>query len=456
VRLVNDEARSYIARTSENFDVIQVSLIDTWAATAAGAFVLTENSLYTTEAWVLFLNHLTPKGVLTFSRWYIPRQPVQTYRLIALARAALEAAGVTKPAQHIALVGHDPRSGSPEDAAGIATLLVAREPFTKEDLDKLEAVSRQLKFEILLSPRQAQDEFPGLLVSAPRLSDVYSRYPENIVPPTDDSPFFFHTSRLGQVLRLDHWADLNAHYGNAVFILALLLIVVIGLTLLCLVTPLAATRRDAVRGGVPFLSFFAAIGFGFMLVEISQMQRLIIFLGHPTFALSVVLFAILLSSGLGSYATQRIRAASPVNTALSLLALAVGALSLFGLLTPRVTELFAGSTNPVRIGVAVAILLPIGFCMGMPFPLGMKLASQRTPRLTPWLWGINGATSVCASVVAVIIALAWGIASAFWTGVACYAGAFLGFFWASRGIAPVEDRPQAAVVVGSREQSGRI
>jgi predicted membrane-bound spermidine synthase len=194
---------------------------------------------------------------------------------------------------------------------------------------------------------------------------------------------------------------------------------VVGLTILCIVVPLfMTTDRRSLTGSAPFFLFFTGIGLGFMLVEISQMQRLIVFLGHPTYGLSVVLFAMLAASGLGSLLIGRLggdhtRATTP------LVAL-VATLAVFGAATPLVIRAFAAATTPVRITVAIALLFPIGLLMGMAFPLGMRAASGRAPALTPWLWGINGATSVCASVVAVAIALHWGIAASFWTGVACY------------------------------------
>ncbi len=187
---------------------------------------------------------------------------------------------------------------------------------------------------------------------------------------------------------------------------------------------------------MPLFIFFSVIGFGFMLVEISQMQRLIVFLGHPTYGLSVVLFALLLSSGLGSFSTWRIGDLGTSTPAVVRLFLLLCALTVFGTLTPYLIDAFRGSITMLRILVATVILLPLGFFMGMAFPLGMKIASTKSPSLTPWLWGINGATSVCASVLAVVIALSSSISASFWTGLASYVIAFIGFVWASRGISP--------------------
>jgi hypothetical protein len=176
-------------------------------------------------------------------------------------------------------------------------------------------------------------------------------------------------------------------------------------------------------GAGPYLLYFAAIGLGFMLIEISQLQRLTIFLGHPAYSLSVVLFSLLVSSGLGSLSTGRVPAVP--GAARRRLVATIVLLLAFGFLTPLIAHQFEASATPTRIALAIAILCPVGFCMGMAFPLGMKLALQRAPQLAPWFWGINGAASVCASVLAVVIAIGAGISAAFWTGTACYVVALI-------------------------------
>jgi hypothetical protein len=188
--------------------------------------------------------------------------------------------------------------------------------------------------------------------------------------------------------------------------------------------------REALRGALPLAVFFACIGLGFMLVEISQMQRLIVFLGHPIYGLTVVLFSLLLASGAGSFMTGSVgREGLTRSAAPRLLGLLVTLIA-FGTAVPYAIDLFRASTTPVRVVLAVAILAPIGVSMGMAFPLGMKLAAARAPAAGPWLWGINGATSVCGSVLAVAVALNSSISAAFWSGVGFYAVAVLAFVWA--------------------------
>ena len=213
---------------------------------------------------------------------------------------------------------------------------------------------------------------------------------------------------------------------KATFILAALLIIVLVLTLFCIIVPLLFMVDRVTLTGTPLLfMFFACIGFGFMLVEISQMQRFNIFLGHPTYGLSVVLFSLLLSSGLGSYTTQKIDNANARDKAIIRLLFLLFALIVFGILTPYAVNLFQSSITIVRILVATVLLFPLGISMGMAFPLGMKMASAKSLSLTPWLWGINGATSVCGSVLAVAIAMNFGISTSYWTGFSFYCFSFI-------------------------------
>jgi hypothetical protein len=423
VRFVNDEARSYLARMRDPVDIIQISLIDTWAATASGAFVLTENSLYTLEAWTNFLNRLTPRGVLSVSRWYYADRPGEVYRSAVLAATTLQKRGVQRPGDHFVIVRAvpPPTKDAPD---GVGTILVSREPFSAADLDALEEVAARLRFEIVQSPRISRDETFAAIADGHQLAKLLADYPLDISAPTDDSPFFFHMLRIRDVFNLQRWRDQGIVSFNmkAVGVLGVLLATVTLMTAACILLPLVRTRHTVdLEGATPHFVYFAAIGLGFMLVEISQLQRLTIFLGHPAYSLSVVLFSLLVSSGAGSLFTARIADGQAVQATRQRLLITLAVLVVFGLATPAITHRFEGADTPVRILIAVGILLPVGFCLGMAFPLGMRLALQRSPSIAPWLWGINGATSVCASVLAIVIAIGAGISAAFWVGALSYA-----------------------------------
>ncbi len=435
VTFVNDEARSYIARQRVGFDIIQASLIDTWAATAAGAFVLSENSLYTVQAWKLFLERLTPNGLLTFSRWYSQGRPAEMYRLTALASAALKQSGVENPRDHIIIARILPNGLRVDGRDGVGTMLLSKQPFSEGDLRTIEGVAERMQFDLVLTPRVSLDPTLASLAAGKNLAVATAKFPLNIAPPTDDSPFFFNMLRPRDILKPSLWtqteqANLSqAQNLKAVSVLGILFFVVLAMTLACIIVPLALTTRPgALEGAGPLFLFFASIGLGFMFVEISQMQRLIVFLGHPTYGLTVVLFALLLSTGLGSQLTQSVSNHRFMAAAMWRFGILLCTLVVFGTLTPYAIGVFQGATTPLRILVAMAILFPLGIFMGMAFPLGMKMATTNFRPITPWLWGINGATSVCGSVAAIVVALNAGISASFWTGVAWYvaaAGAFL-------------------------------
>jgi hypothetical protein len=429
VRFVNDEARSFIARHPDRYDFLQISLIDTWAATAAGAFVLSENSLYTVEAWDLFLEHLTDHGLLSVSRWFFDSRPGEVYRLTSLASAALTRRGIERPREHMMIIRSLRGSDFGDAPDGIGTLLLSPSPLSAEDVARLEAEAKRLQFEVVLSPTVAADETFARLASGKDLDAFTASYPINIAAPTDNSPFFFNMLRLRDLAHPGMtWLGRVSHNQQAVFVLGTLLITVVVLTLLCIFVPLRLTTDPgALRGAGPLLGFFASIGVGFMLIETSQMQRLIVVLGHPTYGLTVVLFALLLSGGLGSWLTNGVPIERAAESGRLRLAALLVLLIVFGWLTPAVADRLQRADTPIRVGMSVLMLGVPGVFMGMAFPLGMKLAARRFGHLTPWFWGTNGATSVCASVLAVTIALSWSISVAFWTGCAAYAAGLAAF-----------------------------
>ena len=312
---------------------------------------------------------------------------------------------------------------------GVGTMLVSRRPFTDSELDALDREAARLQFDVPFSPRAAADDTYVRLTTPGGLEAFLNSYPVNVAAPTDDSPFFFNMLRLRDVLRpeLLDFGKLSLNM-KAVATLAVLLVTVTFLTAVCILLPLWLTRnRVNLSGAGPLFTFFVAIGLGFMLIETSQMQRLIIALGHPTYGLSVVLFAVLLSSGIGSFLTSGVTAETAPAVGRRRMLAVVVVLAIFGFLTPPIVRWIEPMTTVVRIAGAVALLFPAGLVMGMAFPLGLKLAAGRASELTAWLWGLNGAASVMASVLSVCIALTWSISTAFWAGWLCYVVALVAF-----------------------------
>jgi hypothetical protein len=259
------------------------------------------------------------------------------------------------------------------------------------------------------------------LAQTPDLAAFTRAYPINITAPTDDSPFFF------QMLRLRDLADVallragkNQHNMQAVFVLGVLTATVVGLGVVCVLVPRTFARPRVPLGPVRWhLAYFAAIGLGFMLIEIALMQRLILLLGHPTYGLSVVLFSLLLGGGVGSWLTRHVSVESAPDVAGRRLGILVVALAVIGVVTPLAIDRLEPQVILVRALSSGSVLFLAGLLMGQAFPLGMRLAAGHE-RHTLWLWGVNGAMSVVASVLAIVIALSWSISAAFWTGAAAY------------------------------------
>lgn len=418
VTFVNDEARSYIARTNKKFDIIQISLIDTWAAQGAGAFALSENSLYTTQAWKLFLSRLKPNGVLSVTRFYkYPGidKPLEMYRTVALGSQALTEIGVKNPKQNILAYRTD------SDALGVqlGNILMSKEPFTSKDRLNLQSISKNLSFSPVVTEEKASDPYFDKLVAPGGPKPFLAEIAQDISPPNDNRPYFFQMANLETFRRGSGLGD--DYVTRPVLVLVLLGVSVLLMAIALIVLPLLLSKRKKGLGKIKALNtYFAAIGLGFLLVEVSQLQRMSIFLGNPTLSLSVVLFSVLLFSGLGSIATEKIVSVPRPKSFLVPLILLLTLAIVYGFVAPMILANAVSLTTPIRAMIAVALLAPLSLGLGMPFVTGIRAAATRDDAPTAFLWGVNGAASVCGSVFGVVISVFFGIGAAFWTGVAAY------------------------------------
>jgi len=423
VRLEINDARSFVAGTDERFDMIQVSLVDTWAATAAGALVLTENSLYSVEAWTQFLGRLSDKGVLSFSRWYSAERPYETYRLFSLALESLRRAGVRDPIDHLILLTcPSTRPGTP----GVATLLVSAMPFSEDHTRQFLKFAEENGFTVALAPGLGQGGEFFSIASPMGLAAAEAQWHVDLSPPTDNNPFFFEFSNPHDLLDIQMWrgrTDPNLEVPRQIIAL---LVLVTALVCLCIVIPLQTRCCDRSSPLIaPNLVYFCAIGLGFMHVEISLMQRLVVLLGNPTQSLTIVLFTLLLAGGAGSWFWSRFLSAGHARQLGLFLGCLLACLGLVGLATPWMVEQLMGAARPLRMAAAALLVGSAGFFMGGAMPWGLRQASRLGRETSSWFWGVNGATSVCASVSAVVVSLFWGISNAFWAGWAAYAIAAL-------------------------------
>ncbi len=414
VKIVVAEGRSFVRRAERKYSSIQATLVDTWAATNAGAFTLSENTLYTVEAFEDFIERLEDDGLLSMTRW-LRSPPREFVRLIGLGVAALRRRGVSDCSRHF-FVAADAR---------MASFLLKKTPYTPDELELLRSSCSRDRLRVLYDPDRpiGRGDLMGRIVRASRPETVWDGSSLDISPPTDDRPFFFYTTRP-----CDFFARL---FGSAqekndigVQLLAGLLVIVVLAVLLFIFIPLFAFRRTDLKGSrgskVLALLYFAAIGIGFIALEMAWMQHFVLFLGHPIYALGIVLFVLLLASGTGSFLTRKIgeqRALLNLWPSVSLLALVV---VIYALGLGRLFQVLVGLPLFARISLAAIILVVPGLLMGRMMPLGIKTLSLHAPEIIPWAWGVNGAASVLGSVMAVALSMNMGYTITQMIAVAVY------------------------------------
>jgi hypothetical protein len=448
-----DDGRHFVRSTDETFGVVQLALVDTWASTAAGAFALSENTLYTVQAFDDYLSRLEPDGVLTVTRW-LEVPPRETLRVVALARAALQRAGVHDVSKHILVAGTPPlRRGH-----RFASVVVSRPPFSDTEIAAAKDFVDRLGFEVLYMPGIPRDPVYSELITTADMPGFLARYELDVSPPTDDRPFFFNSVKPADFLR--PWEQKPGRMG--VQLLAQLVLVVAVLVALFMFVPLFVRGRTALSGVEPLarwstLVYFGALGAGFMLIEVALISKFVLFLGHPIHALTVVLCSLLISAGLGSYWSGRY--VGPGHASLRrVIATELVAIVLLSLVLELVfTRLLTDASFTTAALLSVATLAPVGFLMGMPFPLGLRLLDRVGPQwaqLVPWVWGINGATSVLGSVLAISIALNLGFRVTMIVGLCIYGVAFATAGYLAGGSIPtvVTERADVRRVAGGGQR----
>jgi hypothetical protein len=421
------DGRSYIRSSHDKYDVVQMTLVDTWASTAAGAFALSENNLYTIEAFREYFDHLKPDGMIAITRWEF-KQPREALRVVSQAIESLHQIGVADPKDHFIIVA----DGNLDEDGRPVLVLAKKSAFTAAEYtavadhmysnpnlvwlnrhgNVIDSMSPVVQRTALLPPGPAISlppaaaAFRNLIESNDPVGFARS-YAYNVSPVSDSAPFFFFTLKTRHVLEnimagTGHGMDWRINLG--VVVLGMLLIISILAVLAFLILPLALHRhrQNVPKTGIVALLYFITVGFGFILVEISLIQRFVLFLGHPTYALTVVVFLLLLSSGAGSVAARhRITNGGKVLPLLGLIAAFIAGNVV---LLPWLLSAAVGLPFVIKLVISGLVLAPLGFLMGMPFPTGLRLV-----KTVEWAWALNAAASVLGSVMAMIIAIHFGL-----------------------------------------------
>jgi spermidine synthase len=416
------DGRSFVRNSHEQYDVIQMTLVDTWASTAAGAFALSENSLYTTDAFREYFQHLKPDGMVAITRWEF-RQPREALRVVSVAMEALHELGVADPAQNFIVV-----SDGDLDEDGIPVVVLAKKtPFTPAEEEAVnQHLTRYDELASLYLPSDPGDNPFSALIAANNPWTFARNYPYNVTPVFDNAPFFFFTLKTGQILNeesLQQGIDWKVNLG--VVVLGMVLVISLAAVLAFLILPMLVSAGGPSLRRLSLL-YFVTVGLGYILVEIAFIQRFVLFLGHPTYALTVVIFLLLLSSGTGSVISRRwLREPARVWVPLILLVLAI---SVYVVVLPTALTTLVGLPFVLKLVISGLLLIPLGLAMGMPFPTGLRalagsavtLADVAEDNAVEWAWAMNAASSVFGSVLAMVIAIHWGLNITLACGAAAY------------------------------------
>jgi hypothetical protein len=428
VKVIVDEGRSYLARSSEKFDFIQATFIDTYAAAASGAHTLNENYVYTTQAIKDYFEKLNEDGLVSISRWGGPMHGYsETLRVIATAERALREMGIADPSQHIISI-RGPRYESGyrigyqahgSTTKSMATTLISKQPFSSERVDKLKAVVSEYKFQPIWFPQnKVENKLIKQLFKAQGdpefFESFYVRRGVNISPTTDDAPFFFNFVRpidyFFQAGKDSKETD-KPHSANIKGLSALhqtgLALIIILIFLVGL--PLIIKRSDIypLKSTKFFIGYFMCLGIGFMGIEIGLMQKFSLFLGHPVYALSVVLASLLMFSAIGSLLTAKIQNNIPRFAKSTACFLGLACIS-YAFLIPPFLHMMMAFPMGIKLILTIILISPLGVMMGMLYPLGIKSLPTDKQKIIPWVWGINTGFSVFASVISLYIAMSYG------------------------------------------------
>jgi spermidine synthase len=413
VTLIASEGRHFIRKSDQTFDMIQITAVDTFAAQATGAYVLAEGYLYTVEAMQDYFAHTTEDGLLSLVLGDILYQgspfPAMGTRLAVIGFRALEAMGVPQPERNLMVVAKA-EPGFPRKNQNI---LVKKSAFTVDEIEAVTTFAKSKGFEILYAPT-TDSSVPYLLSEI--LGDDESRRQAildadwfRMDAVHDGNPFFYNVAKWQNFSTKKSLMAVmpGSFVGQLVLALMMVQSVVLGSVLILL--PLLRGARQGLRAPsvASYLAYFLALGIGFMFIEISFVQSFVLFLGSPTHALSVTIFALLVFSGIGSLISTRF--VDCPEWAIRRLMIAVAVLVIgYAFALAGVFGAFLHLHLSSRIVIAVLVQLPMGLVLGMFMPLGVACLSREHPRLVPWAWGVNGIGSVIGTTLAVILAMAWG------------------------------------------------
>lgn len=420
VKLFNEDGRTFVRRSNKKYDIIMMFATDSLLALSTGSYVLLDNYLYTKEAFVDYFKHLSEPGFLQVGRWYAPNKPAETLRVFSTALEALKETGINDPVKNIAVIND----------VNWASVIIKKTPITPVELIRLRQFCDMCGFTMLF-PETFSDPL-GRLNNAPFVelaesissgtqNKFYLNYPFNVNPVSDDSPFFYQFDKLTTVSsKQSNEANDCVRGVWYIFVLLSLLIQSIFFSSVFIFLPLLVSKKQYASGGQFSCLYFALLGTAFMFVEMSIVQKFVMFLGSPIYSMAVIIPVLLIFAGLGSLTSSGIR---DRNLGFSIFVATITCgltIILFQLLVPFISDIFLRQPIGIRIITVIISIAPFSFVMGFPFPLGLRLIGLHSKETVPWAWAINGAFSVISSILATILAMQFGFRMVLITSAALY------------------------------------
>ena len=441
VRLFVEDGRSFVRHSQEKYQVLQATLVDTWASTAAGAFALSENNLYTTDAFRDYLEHLTDDGLMAFTRWGFD-PPRESLRLLSLARAALAELGETDVSRHVIVVRENAEKlngwGSRD------TVVIFRKPASSADISRALAASGNGYLQRVYVPGEKQDNAFSQFLLSPDPDKFLANYPFDVSPIDDDRPFFFYTVQTSDlwkyIAKPGDAADSKINHALPLLFELLGVSVVATIVILALPPLLLGARLPMEKGLRGFLLYFLCLGAGYIMIQVALIQKFILFLGHPTYALTVIVFSMLVWSGLGSFYSRRIIGGAHRGRLIITLTGVAAAVSAIAFAASPITEYGVGWPLEAKILVTVCLIAPAAFLMGIPFPTGLTWLEMRFPQAVRWAWALNAASSVLGSAAAIFLAIHIGLRATVLVGAGLYVCA-LSVVWLQKSTVEIASAP---------------
>lgn len=425
VHVHEGEARGFVNTSHDRYDLIQVALLDSFGVASAGLYGLSESYLYTVEALQTYLSRLRPDGMLAITRW-LTLPPRDTLKLFATAVAALERNGVSNPGARLVMIR----------GWKTVTLLVKNSDFTAQEIVAIKGFSRTRSFDVVYYPGMRPEEanrynllaqsyfYEGAVaLLGSQRQDFLDRYKFYIEPATDDRPYFFRFFKWDAAAEL---FALREQGGIGLLdwsypLLVATLVQAFAASILLILAPLAVSRCRRMLPSAWAVLYFLSIGLAFMFMEIAFIQKFVLFLAHPLYAVAVVLCAFLIFAAAGSWLAGRGRRGATNSRNVTLAVMVLGALALLYLaILPSLFQALIHLPDAAKIAISVGLIAPLAVCMGVPFPTGMMRLACTAQDAIPWAWAINGFASVVGAVLATLLAIHLGFAAVILLAVLIY------------------------------------